>query len=466
LQQNFKRVLIELSILSILPSLLAIVVALYSRNVLASLFGGILLGLFILHDFSFLETFFSLFTLFSSLLFESWILKTLAFAILVGSVMALLEKSGGIEAFVSYMQEQKNIISSQRGALLVPFFIGIFIFIESSITSLIAGAVGKPLCDTQKVSHAKLAFVCDSTSAPISSLIVLNGWGALLLGLITTQVETGVISGESLSILIDAVFYNFYAMSAVVVTFLVVWFGIDLGPMKYAKVESLEVSKTLLSSGSMYLMILPILLMICSVFFFLYFTGDGNILKGSGSSSIFYTMLTTLGFMFVYYLKTETMRLNVYATTALSGAKKLFPIALILLFAFAIGRVTTEMKTGYYLASLAEANLHIYFLAGSLFLLSAVISFATGTSWGTFSIMIPIAAPMAAGMDADVSLVIGAVISGGVFGDHCSPISDTTIISSMAADCEVIEHVKTQLPYAMISGVIAFILFFLFSVYS
>jgi Na+/H+ antiporter NhaC len=136
---------------------------------------------------------------------------------------------------------------------------------------------------------------------------------------------------------------------------------------------------------------------------------------------------------------------------------------MVLLLAFAIGKVTGELKTGLYLASLANESLSPYLLAAAIFLLSSVISFSTGTSWGTFSIMIPIAVPMAVGLDADVALAIGAVISGGVFGDHCSPISDTTIISSLAADCDVVEHVKTQLPYALISGVIALLGFVLFA---
>lgn len=152
-----------------------------------------------------------------------------------------------------------------------------------------------------------------------------------------------------------------------------------------------------------------------------------------------------------------------WGKTALLGAKKLTPIALILLFAFGIGEITTSLKTGHFLASLADENLSIYLLAGVIFLISSIISFSTGTSWGTFSIMIPVAVPMAVAMDANIALCIGAVISGGIFGDHCSPISDTTIISSMAADCEVIEHVKTQMPYALISGAIAFVLFVLFS---
>jgi len=405
------------------------------------------------------------FTLFATLLSKAWILKTLAFAILVGSIMALLEKSGGIEGFVDFMQNKISLVKSERSALMLSYIVGVIIFVESSITALIAGAVGKPFCEKYKIPNAKLAFVCDSTSAPISSLLIFNGWGALLLGLVSTQINLGVISGDSIDILIDAILYNFYAMTALGVTFLSIWFNIDIGSMKRAKyVQATSISSTCRDTKSMYYMLLPIILMVVLVFVFLYITGDGDILKGSGSSSIFYTMLTTLIFTLFYYVGTKNMNFKVWTKTSINGAIKLIPIASILLFAFAIGQVTTELKTGQYLASLANENLSVYLLAGVIFLLSSVMAFATGTSWGTFSIMIPVAVPMAVTMDADVALVIGAVISGGIFGDHCSPISDTTIISSMASDCEVVEHVKTQLPYALISGVIAFVLFIIFSI--
>ncbi len=441
---------------------MAIALALYTKNIILSLSGGIFLGLFFLHDFSIISAVGSTFDLFVSLLSEAWILKTLAFAVLVGSVMELMQKSGGINGFVSYMTGETTLVNSPRSALLVSYFIGVIIFIESSITSLIAGAVGRPLCDKEKVPHAKLAFVCDSTSAPISSLIVLNGWGALLLGLIATQVQTGTISGDNVNILLHSVAYNFYAVSALIVTFLAVWFNINIGPMKNAKPSLDKGSLHVNSKVSMSYMIIPILLMITFVFMFLYITGKGDMLKGSGSSSIFYTMLATLMVMFIYYIGTKNMSAKTYTKSAYIGAKKLFPIAMILLFAFAIGEVTVDLKTGQYLASLASDNLSVFLLSGVIFLLSSIISFSTGTSWGTFSIMVPIAVPMAVGMDTDVALAIGAVISGGVFGDHCSPISDTTIISSLASDCEVIEHVKTQLPYALISGAVALVLFIVF----
>lgn len=446
--------------------MLAIFLALTTKNVFLSLFGGTLLGVFILQNFSPIASFEALYVLFISLLSTAWILKTLGFAILVGSIMALIEASGGIEGFIEYVQHKKAFVKSERSALLLSYIVGVVIFIESSITALISGAVGKPFCHTYKIPQAKLAFVCDSTSAPISSLIALNGWGALLLGLITTQITEGVLTGESVQILIDSLLYNFYSMSALLVAFLFVWFNIEIGPMKYAKYTA--PSSEFLSnkkSASMHFMLWPIILMVAFVFLFLYITGNGDMLKGSGSSSIFYTMLATLIFMFIYYISSKNMSIQEWSKTSLLGAKKLFPIAMILLLAFAIGEITNELKTGLYLASLASESLSPYLLAAMIFLLSSIISFSTGTSWGTFSIMIPIAAPMAVGMDADIALCMGAVISGGVFGDHCSPISDTTIISSMAADCEVIEHVKTQLPYALISGVIALILFLLFGIF-
>lgn len=429
---------------------------------LLSLFGGIVLGELVLHQFDIWISIQEFGVLFFTLLQKGWILKTLGFAVLVGSIMALIEKSGGIEGFVDYLHAKKAIINSPRRALLLSYFVGVIIFVESSITSLIAGAVGRPFCEKYQIPHAKLAFVCDSTSAPISSLIVLNGWGALLLGLILSEVDQGIISGDSVSLLIDSIFYNFYSMSALIVTFVAIFFNIDIGAMKHVRYMRMKENLSKIKAASMFYMLVPIISMVVFVFFYLYVTGEGNILHGSGSSSIFYTMLSTLTVV-TFYIFTKNMKPKVWTDTALLGAKKLFPIASILLFAFAIGEVTTQLKTGEYLASLAGENLSIYLLAGVIFLISSVMSFATGTSWGTFSIMIPVAVPMAVALDGNIALAIGAVISGGVFGDHCSPISDTTIISSMASDCEVVEHVNTQLPYALISGAIALVLFVVFS---
>lgn len=408
-----------------------------------------------------MDTIYATFALFFHLLSQAWILKTLGFALLVGSIVILIENSGGIGGFIHFVQKKHSIITSARASLLLAYFIGILIFVESSITSLIAGTVSRPLTDNYGVSRAKLAFVCDSTSAPVCSLLAINGWGALLLGLISTQILAGVLVGDSIDILLKSIAYNFYAMAALIVTFLVIWFNIEIGPMKNAVVIN-DTSRSY-GSGKIGHMVYPILLMVVLVFLFLYVTGNGSILKGSGSSSIFYTMIFTTIFSIFYYKIDKVMSLKQGIFLSFLGIKKMIPIATILLFAFAIGNVTGELKTGLYLASFASNILSVHYLALIIFILSSIMAFSTGTSWGTFSIMTPIAIPMAVAMGGDIPLVMGAVISGGVFGDHCSPISDTTIISAMASECDVVEHVKTQLPYALISGLVASVMFVIFS---
>lgn len=395
---------------------------------------------------------------FWSLLNELWVLKTLAFAMMVGSVMTLIERSGGVNGLIHELSVQRSLVTSKRGALIPSFIAGIVIFIESSITSLVAGAIGRPFCDRFGVSRAKLAFVCDSTSAPVCSIIAINGWGALLLGLIAGEINAGLIAGEEAHWLISAIGYNFYAYVAIIVTFITVWYNIEIGPMKHASITppSLECDD---EKGAVGLFIWPMVWMVGGVLLFMLLTGNGNLLKGSGSSSIFYTLVMTLLLMYGYYRFKGAMDSKNFVDATIMGAKSMAPIASILLLAFAIGGVSSDMHVGEYLASFIGDYLPIPYLAAAIFILSAIIAFATGTSWGTFSIMLPIAIPLAVGLDAPVALAMGAVISGGVFGDHCSPISDTTIISSMASGCSVQEHITTQLPYALISASISLLLF-------
>ncbi len=372
--------------------------------------------------------------------------------------MALIERSGGVDGLVHELSTKRSLVTSKRAALIPSFIAGLVIFIESSITSLVAGAIGRPFCDRYGVSRAKLAFVCDSTSAPVCSIIAINGWGALLLGLIGGQISAGLIAGEEAQWLISAIGYNFYAYIALIITFATIWYNIEIGSMKHATIiePSIECED---EKGSLGLFLWPMVWMILGVLIFMLITGDGNLLKGSGSSSIFYTLIMTLLLMYGYYRFKGAMNTKIFIDSTLAGAKSMAPIASILLLAFAIGGVSSDMHVGQYLASFIGDYLPSPYLAAAIFILAAIIAFATGTSWGTFSIMLPIAVPLAVGLDAPVALAMGAVISGGVFGDHCSPISDTTIISSMASGCSVQEHVKTQLPYALISALISFLMF-------
>ena len=425
---------------------------------LPSLLSGVVAGVIILNLSVPLNSVPAFFELFIGLLSEPWIVKTLFFAVFVGSIMALISASGGVGGFVNYIREQRGLVTSARSALLLTYVIGLVIFIESSITSMIAGTVGRPLTDAYGVSRAKLAYVCDSTSAPVCSLIVLNGWGALLLGLIATQIEGGMMEGNSVEWLLASLPYNFYALVALAVTFLTIWFGIDIGPMRRAK-ATFEAETEAAKKGHMGYMVWPIVLLLFLVFAVLLITGKGSLFAGSGSTALFYATLLTVLFCLAYYRISAKMPLKEGLLHTFQGAKSMVGIAMILLLAFAISDVTKSLGTGLYIASFAQGVIEPFWLGGIIFILAAIMAFATGTSWGTFSIMIPIAVPMGVALDAEIALCIGAVISGGVFGDHCSPISDTTVISSMAAKCDHIEHVRTQLPYALISGVIALLLF-------
>jgi tetracycline resistance efflux pump len=448
---------------SLLPPAAAILLALVTRRVLLSLIAGTAAGMLVYTHFDALEASRQTVAMFGSLFSTPWILKTLGFAVLVGSVMELVRRSGGIDGFVHLLQERYNMLRSKRAALLLVYATGVIIFIESSITSLIAGAIGRPLAGRFGFSREKLAYVCDSTAAPVCSLILINGWGALLLGLITTHISAGYLHGDAVTLLLLSAAFNFYAMAALLLTFAVIWFDLDIGPMRNCTAET-GTYEASARRGDASLMIVPLLLMVTGVFFFLWMTGGGDLLKGSGSSAVFYTMLLTLAGIALQYRLKKAMDWKTYLDAALKGALALVPIAAILLFAFAIGKVIDLIGTGTYLAGFLSEGMSYAWLPAAVFVLASVMAFATGTSWGTFSVMLPIAVVMGSVGDSYMPLLIGAVISGGVFGDHCSPISDTTIISSLAAGCDHIDHVRTQLPYALVAGTAALCLF-LFSGY-
>jgi Na+/H+ antiporter NhaC len=429
--------------------------------VVVSLLSGIFLAELVLHSFHPLEAIVALLDAFVGLFAEGWITKTVLFVLLVGAIIKLITHAGGVEGFISYLHKKQKRLDSPKGALLLAYLLGVVIFIESSITALVAGTVAKPLCDKNGVSREKLAFVCDSTSAPICSLIPFNAWGALLLGLIVTAIDSKVIEGEGISLLMESILFNFYSWLMVLFVLVVILFDINIGSMKHAKayVSKELVEKKYQENASPWIMILPIVVLVVTVPLALYYTGDGDILKGSGSTSVFYAVITTLLFIYIYYLLAGYLKHKEYFSSLYEGISEMIPIALILLLAFLIGDIIKLLGTANYLAEIMNGNIPPMLLPLLIFIVSALTSFSTGTSWGTFSIMMPIALALGATFDIYLPLMIGAVISGGIFGDHVSPISDTTIISSMASGCDHIEHVRTQMPYALIIAGVASVLY-------
>ena len=450
----------EYGILSLAIPLLTIILAILTKDVIISLMGGIFSGYLVLYGYDPMVAFFATFDGIISLFSEGWITKTIIFMLLVGAIIRILEDSGAVDSFVHYLSNKASYIDSPKGAMLLAYLIGIVIFIESSITSMVAGTVAKPLCDKHKVSREKLAYICDSTSAPVCSLIPLNGWGALLLGLIVTAVESHVIEGDALTLLLASIPYNFYAIFTLLLVLIVIFFDFDIGLMRHSKsVSYLQEHSTQNKKSSLWQMILPLIVMIAMVPLMLYHTGNGKLFEGSGSTAVYYAVIVTLFFQYFYYISIKVMRHQDYFSSFYKGIDEMMPVTMILILALLIGVVIKELDTAGYLASLLKSTLPVEIVPFLIFIISAITAFSTGSSWGTFSIMMPIALALAGLMHLDTPLVIGAVISGGIFGDHASPISDTTIISSMASGCDHIEHVRTQMPYALLSGFLAALAF-------
>ena len=458
---------------SILPPIIAIILAIKTKQVIPSLFAGIWIGCFLLNEFNpiigLAESFESIINVFN----DSGDTKVLIFTLLIGALINTIEKSGGVSGFVKFLENREWVHTKLRAQLLA-WFTGIVIFIESNITLLVAGSVSRPLFDRYRISREKLAYLIDATSAPVCVMVPLNAWTAVIIGLVAS---TGV--DNAFEIFIRSIPYNLYAITAIILALFFIIKQIDIGPMRAAETRTqngqitwqenpieTEVNNEEEDSASQkdaIFMIVPILTMTFAMPAGLFLTGAGDIMKGSGSTAIFWSICAALFVCWCMLLFKKRTSVNDLMRLFMEGAGNLLPIACILLMALALGDIAKLLGTGPYVAGVAGANVPVIFLAPLVFLVSGFIAFSVGSSWGTFAIMIPIAMSIASTLDLSTSLMLGAALSGGIFGDHASPISDTTVVASMAAGTDHIEHVRTQLPYALIAGTISVIGFIIIS---
>jgi Na+/H+ antiporter NhaC len=461
---------------SILPPVLAIVLAIWSKQVLLSLFAGIWIGYTLLNGLNpftgVTEGLEGLVEVFG----DAGDTRVLIFTLIIGSLIATIEHSGGVRGFVHFLESRRWVHNGRRAQVLA-WVTGLVIFIESNITLLVAGTVSRPLFDRYKVSREKLAYLIDATSAPVCVMIPLNAWGAIIISLVAAS---GI--ENPLQTFIASIPYNLYAIAAILLSGLVVWKNINIGPMKKAEARTrrgellwpgaiplIDVSAEKEQPGenadipSGAFMIVPILAMILMMPTALYITGDGNPIQGSGSVSILWSVTFALAVAWTMILISRRGTVSELTRVFMRGAGSLLPIAAILLLALALGDVAGLLGTGVYVSNAVGATLPVVLLAPLIFLTSSFIAFSIGSSWGTFAIMIPIAVPIALNLALPVPLFLGAAISGAVFGDHASPISDTTVVASMASATDHIDHVRTQLPYALLAAAVATVGFFLLS---
>ncbi len=386
------------------------------------------------------------------------------FTLIIGALIATIEHSGGVRGFVHFLETRRWVHNGFRAQILA-WATGLFIFIESNITLLVAGSVARPLFDRYHVSREKLAYLIDATSAPVCVMIPLNAWGAVIVGLIAS---TGI--DNPLETFIDSIPYNFYAIVAIILSAVVIWKNLDIGPMKKAEertrngdllwpgatpmvdvsAEHIEDPEGEIPSAK--LMVIPIVTMVLMMPVGLYITGDGKIIEGSGSVSILWSVSFALLVSWIMILAKGGTSIDELMRVFMKGAGGLLPIATILLLALTLGDVANLLGTGVYVAKLVGDTVPVPLLAPLIFFVSAFIAFSVGSSWGTFAIMIPIAIPIATTLGLPVPMLLGAAIAGAIFGDHASPISDTTVVASMASATDHIDHVRTQLPYALLAA--------------
>ncbi|MCS3633731.1 Na+/H+ antiporter NhaC [Salinibacter ruber] len=464
----------------LLPPVVAIGLAMWTRQIYLSLFAGLWLGTTILAGgnpvLGLRELADQIVTVFTT---ESNA-RILVFCLLVGGLVALVQASGGVQGFIKWARA-RGWGESRRGAELLAWGIGMVLFVESNISSLTVGAVSRPLFDRLSLPREKLAYYCDATCAPVCMSIPLNGWGAFVLGLVGAQ----ELSQNAVAVLAEAVLFNFFALFAIGFSLVLALTGWGFGAMRRAEKRAADTGQVLRPDAQPMIeddvarieppdhvtpqarnLLLPVAVMVAMIFVGLYVTGGGNLMEGSGSTAVLWAVGTALGAALLLYAIPRPLRegratltLGTSMDWVVKGASGLVPVTLLLVLAFALGQVSQALEMGDYVVQLVGEQGPAWWMPVLVFAVTSFVAFTLGSSWTAFAILIPVVMPLAVEVALPSSLMLGAVLSGGIFGDHTSPLSDTSIISSMAAASDHVDHVNTQMPYALVQAGLAAVAF-------
>ena len=478
----------DYGILSLVPALLTIAVAFYSKNVMLALVSGIISGSLLLAGFNPLHA--------MQIAIENQVLKEVVngtqiqvvlVIFIIGGFVKLLEVSGGAGAFA---RKASFIVTSRSKAQVIVWFSGLGIFFTDSGNSLIIGPLYRSVFDEFKICREKLAYILDTTSSPISILIPFISWGAYIMSLIEKSYAEIGLNEESFTVLIKVIPYQFYAFLALATVPIVVFMKKDYGPMKVAQARYLakiaaenaapikEISEERAREKKIpeeepeitddrigiFLYPLGVMILLIGGLITWHATHDGISTVHIRSTMIIAYLsasLTCAEMMRRYLSMSYTQSLGVF----IKGAESMVYISIVLVLAWALGSVNADVHTADYIASLIGDSLPPMYFPMIVFVLGAIISLSTGSSYGTFAILMSIAVPVGFDLGASIYLTIAAVLSGGLFGDHVSPISDTTVLASVGAQCPHLDHVSTQAAYAGVTGLVAFIAYGLAGAY-
>ncbi|MDD7804342.1 MAG: Na+/H+ antiporter NhaC family protein [Endozoicomonas sp. (ex Botrylloides leachii)] len=466
------------SALSLVTPATAIILAVLTRKVILSLSAGIAIGALLLTGFNPLHAITYIAEGFISIFWDNGFNRDKAFILIfllfLGVMTSLISLSGGAQAFGNWA---KKYVKDRQGAQVFTVLMGILIFIDDYFNALAVGSVSRPLTDQNKVSRAKLAYLLDSTAAPVCALVPVSSWGAYLIALIgSIMASHGVTGTSAFGAFLEVVPMNLYAVFALGMVFMTAYLDLNVGPMRrhealamagqpYDQSEDDSLKGVQLEEygkGRIADLVVPIITLVLATVTVMIWTGaDVLTAQGQAFSVLGAFENTQVGDSLVYgsfaglaitILRMLSHKLpgKLWYKAITDGVRSMLPAICILTLAWVLTGVIGHLEAGKYLASLVPQSFSSGYLPMILFVVSGIMSFATGTSWGTFGIMLPLAGDMTAATDINMLLpVMAAVLAGSVFGDHCSPISDTTILSSAGASCKHIDHVSTQLPYAI-----------------
>ena len=462
------------TIWALIPPIMAISLALITKEVYSSLFLGILTGALLNADFSPVATLEQTFPKgIMTVLADKWNVGILVFLVILGTMVQLMNRAGGSAAFGTWAS---NRIKSRAGAQLSTMLLGCLIFIDDYFNCLTVGSVMRPVTDNHKISRAKLAYLIDSTAAPICIIAPISSWAAAVSGFVK--------GGNGISIFIQSIPFNFYALLTLLMMVLIIFMKLDYGPMllhennahqgdlfttgkgRQVSTESKKEEKV----GHVSDLVIPVVFLIIGCVIGMIYTG--GFFQGKSFIDAFAASDASVGLVMgssialfitiAYYLVRQSLTFSECMDCLPDGFKQMVPAMLILAFAWTLKSMTDSLGAATYVAGLMEhsAGGLMGFLPAIIFVVAVGLAFASGTSWGTFGILIPIVVSCFQELDPQLMIIsISACMAGAVCGDHCSPISDTTIMSSAGAQCEHLNHVTTQLPYALTAASVSFFTF-------
>ena len=474
---------------SLLPPLVAIALVLAFHDVLVALLMAVWVGATMFAVGGPLAGFLRLIdTYVRDALVDGDHMSIIVFSMLLGGMVAVISKSGGT---VGVVRALEPLATTPRRTQVVTWVMGVLIFFDDYSNTLIVGNTMRPVTDRHKISREKLAFLVDSTAAPVACVALVSTWIGYEVSLIGDALTKSGSDLNPFSVFLNSLPYSFYPVFALTATFVIAVSGRDWGPMLLAEQRARE--GELLAAGAQPLAdfessdlapeegvpcrwwnaVVPIVLVIATTLFGLYHTGRQGLVEAGetsvslsriiGASDPFTVLLwasfvgLTAAVVLAVAQNILTVRSSLEATVA--GFKSMFMAFVVLTLAWSLGQVCTDLETAAFLKSAVGPNMPPSLLPAAIFLVAAAVSFATGTSWGTMAILTPLAVPLALVSATDdpgiLAASVAAILGGAVFGDHCSPISDTTILSSMASGCDHVDHVRTQLPYALLAAAVA-----------